>query len=530
MRHILIGGAWPYANSPLHIGHIASLLPGDVLARYFRLNGDRVVYVSGSDCHGTPVTLHARREGRTSREISDEYHLEFEHTFRELGFSYDLYSKTSHPQHIQFVHSFHKKLYETAFIHEGPATSARCPHCEAYLSDRRVKGFCPSCGARTPGDQCPACGVMLEAESLLDPVCSECGTPVELTPTTQLFLRMDELSPRLRAYVDAHPEWRRSVRTLTTRFLDEGLGDRALTRDMDWGISVPRAGFDDKRIFLWAENVLGYLSASQKVCEANYWDFDALWHGEQTRHYYVHGRTNIPYHTLILPGLLMAEGEGWHLPDVHVASEHMTYQGRTISGQGDHPVINANKLLERWPADLIRYYFLSCGVDKKDTDFDESDLVERCNRDLAGVCGNFIQRTLAFVARYLDGEMPFADIDPGLEKRVTQTFESVARKLEAAQTRPALEEVLELARLGNRYYDIREPWKTRLSHPGQCLATLANCLYLCANLCVLLMPFFPQAAQTLAGYLHMEDPAWKPQPLPAGLIGETQPLFPRISR
>ena len=248
-----------------------------------------------------------------------------------------------------------------------------------------------------------ACGVMLEAESLLDPVCSECGSPVELTPTTQLFLRMDELAPRLRAYVDAHPEWRRSVRTLTTRFLDEGLGDRALTRDMDWGISVPRVGFDDKRIFLWAENVLGYLSASQKVCEANYWDFDALWQGEESRHYYVHGRNNIPYHTFFLPSLLMAQGEGWHLPDVHVASEHMTYQGRTISGQGDHPVINANKLLERWPADLIRYYFLSCGVDKKDTDFDEADLVERCNRDLAGVCGNFIQRTLAFVARYLEG-------------------------------------------------------------------------------------------------------------------------------
>ncbi|MBR6747585.1 MAG: methionine--tRNA ligase [Clostridia bacterium] len=525
MRHILIGGAWPYAAGPLHIGHIASLLPGDVLARYFRAAGDWVIYVSGTDCHGTAVTLRARHEARTSREVSDDFHQAFDSTFRALGFSFDLYSKTSHPQHIRYVQDFHKKLYDSEFVYERETAALRCSNCEAFLSDREVKGFCPSCGAPATGEQCPACGRILEAEALINPVCAACGTAVEKTCSPQLFLNMHRLTPRLRAWHEAHPPRRRSVQELTARLLDDSPADCALTRQLDWGIPVPREGFDDRRIFVWAENVLGYYSAARKVCDAYLWDPDDFFTPD-ARHYLVHGRANVPYHTLLLPALLLAQDDNAHLPDVIAASAHMLYDGKTVSGRDGDPAVTADALLADFPADVIRYYFLSCGVEKKDTLFSRAELAAD-GRELADVYGNFVHRTLAFISRYFGGEMPFADIEPALEKRVADTYAAVAGKLEEARVRSALEDVMNLARLANRYFDARQPWKTRLSHPGQCLSTLAGCLWLCANLCVLFSPFLPDSSRRLADTLGISSISWHLQPLPTGTIRDCEPLFPR---
>lgn len=247
MQNILIGGAWPYANGPLHIGHIASLLPGDVLARYFRARGDCVYYVSGSDCHGTPITIRARQEGRTPQEVSDQYHAEFCEVFDKLGFSYDRYGKTSSEEHKRFVRDFHKALYQSELIYEREAPQAVCPHC-GVLTDRLVVGACPFCGEAARGDQCDACGAVLEAEQLQAAHCAQCGAAIEFRQSKQLYLALTKLLPELTALLESHPGWRKNAIAFTRRYLDEGLRDRAITRDLDWGIDVPKAGYEHKKI------------------------------------------------------------------------------------------------------------------------------------------------------------------------------------------------------------------------------------------------------------------------------------------
>lgn len=308
MNNIIIGGAWPYANGSLHIGHIAALLPGDVLARYFRLKGDRVFYVSGSDCYGTPITIRAKQEKKSPEEISEHYHNEFCDVFRKLGFSYDLYTKTTDEKHKAFVTDFHKKLYKSKYVEEKNVKQAYCPACQQVLTDRLVVGTCPVCGKPARGDQCDACGEIFDADSLINAKCSECDTPVVFKETTQIFLLISKLNDELNGFLNSHPYWRKNAVAFTKRYIDEGLRDRAITRDLNWGIDVPKEGFENKKIYIWAENVLGYLSATSVLCEERNLDFKEVY-GESSRHYYVHGKDNIPFHTIILPSLLLAHGE-----------------------------------------------------------------------------------------------------------------------------------------------------------------------------------------------------------------------------
>ena len=321
MKHIVIGGAWPYANGSLHIGHLAALLPGDVLARYWRAKGASVFYVSGSDCHGTPITIRAKQEGRTPAQISEHYHAEFCQVFEKLGFSYDLYTKTSSPEHIAFVQDFHRKLYQSPLIEERTVQQAFCPTCQKVLTDRLIVGTCPSCGAPTRGDQCEACGVVLDADTIIDARCADCGTALTFGETRQLFLRISALEPELTNLLH-RSYWRKNAVAFTKRYIDEGLHNRAITRDLDWGIDVPAEAlsspedYDHKKIYIWAENVLGYLSATAALCAARGIDFGEVYGAvADARHYYIHGKDNIPFHTIILPALLLAHGDGFHLPD-----------------------------------------------------------------------------------------------------------------------------------------------------------------------------------------------------------------------
>ncbi len=280
MKNILIAGAWPYANGSLHIGHVAGLLAGDVLARYHRAKGDRVCYVSGSDCHGTPVALRAKREGLTPWEVSDRFHEEFSRCFQWLGFGYDLYSKTSSEEHIRFVQEFHEKLYGSPYVYEKEVPQAYCEGCKSFLADRFVTGKCPVCGEAARGDQCDACGEVLEPEQLIEPVCAVCGERISFRNTRHLYIAISKLEKELKAYVESHENWRKNAVALSKRYIEEGLRDRALTRDLDWGIDVPRKGYEDKKIYIWAENVLGYLSLSRLVAKERGWDFKELW-GEE---------------------------------------------------------------------------------------------------------------------------------------------------------------------------------------------------------------------------------------------------------
>lgn len=356
MKNILVAGAWPYANGSLHIGHIGSLLPGDVLARYHRAKGDSVCYVSGSDCHGTPVAVRARKEGRTPEEISNFYHKEFEECFQWLGFSYNLYSKTSSEEHIRFVKEFHEKLYQSPYVYEKEVPQAYCEHCRSFLADRFVVGKCPVCGEDTRGDQCDACGEVLEPEQLKEPVCTICGDKIAFRASKHLYIAISKLKKELQEFVGSHENWRKNAIAVSNRYIEEGLRDRALTRDLDWGIDVPLKGYEDKKIYIWAENVLGYLSLSKIAAKEQGKDFKELW-GPQARHYYVHGKDNIPFHTIILPALLLAEGGGWHLPDDIVSGEYLTLEGKKISTSRNYAVW-IKDLAGRYDPDSLRYYLI----------------------------------------------------------------------------------------------------------------------------------------------------------------------------
>ncbi len=528
MRNILIGGAWPYANGSLHIGHIAALLPGDVLARYHRAIGDNVYFVSGSDCHGTPVAIRAKKENKTPGEISDFYHEEFAECFKKLGFSYDVYTKTSAPAHKNFVKEFHRKLYESGYVYEKETPQAYCESCGTFLADRYVSGKCPECGKDTRGDQCDFCGAVLEPETLAEPVCAVCGKPVSFKNSRHLYIAVTRLRRELKELVDNHPEWRKNAVIFTNRYIDEGLKDRALTRDLEWGIEVPKEGYEKKTIYIWAENVLGYLSASWEAAGKRGGDFRELW-GKDAKHYYVHGKDNIPFHTIILPALLLASGENWHLPDRIVSSEYLTLEGRKISTSRNY-AIWVRDLLKNYEADSIRYFFLANGPEKKDTDFSWREYVNSHNGELLGAYGNFVNRSLLFIQKYCGGIVPRGVEDSDLNGRTEKLFGSVGRQIENGAFRDAIDEIFAFVRSANRFFDTQQPWITRNTDKRACDNTLYQCVQIIANLAVLLQPFLPFSSEKVRGWLRLSS-KWERQSIPTGFqLPEVEILFQRIDK
>ena len=528
MKNILVGGAWPYANGSLHIGHIAGLLPGDVLARYHRAIGDNVYFVSGSDCHGTPVAIRAKKEGKTPKEISDFYHEEFKECFEKLGFSYDVYTKTSSDEHKEFVRNFHKKLYGSKYVYEKEVPQAYCEECNEFLADRFVIGRCPECGEDARGDQCDACGTVLEPENLLEPVCAVCGRPISFRLSKHLYIAISKLEKELQALVDSHPEWRKNATAFTNRYISEGLRDRALTRDLNWGISVPKEGYEAKTIYIWAENVLGYLSASKVAAENRNDDFETLW-GENAKHYYVHGKDNIPFHSIILPALLIGNDAKWHLPDQIVSSEYLTLEGRKISTSKNY-AIWVKDLLQRYNADSIRYYFLANGPEKKDADFSWREYVHSHNGELLGAYGNFINRSLSFIHKYWNGVVPEGRYDTKLNQQIDDLYTLVGKLIEKGSFKDAVNEIFEFIRGANKFFDTEQPWITRETDELACKNTLFQCVQIIANLAVLLYPFLPFSSEKVCNWLNISD-KWIRQSVSAGYqLPQIGILFQRIDK
>lgn len=528
MNKVLIGGAWPYANGSLHIGHIAGLLPGDVLARYHRAIGDDVYFVSGSDCHGTPVAIRAKQENRTPREISDFYHEEFTECFRALGFSYEEYTKTSAEEHKAFIKEFHGKLYESEYVYEKEVPQAYCTCCDTFLADRFVLGKCPKCGEDTRGDQCDACGTVLESENLLEPICAVCKNKITFKPSKHLYIAISKLEKELRALVDENKGWRKNAVAFTNRYIEEGLRDRALTRDLDWGIDVPKEGYEEKSIYIWAENVLGYLSASKVAAERKGTSFAELW-GKDAKHYYVHGKDNIPFHTIILPALLLANGDGWHLPDQIVSSEYLTLEGKKISTSKNY-AIWIKDLIGKYEPDSIRYFFIANGPEKKDADFSWREYINSHNGELLGAYGNFVNRSLAFISKYWDGVVPQGTLNQETEQKIAALYGRVGKQIEDGAFKDALDEIFEFIRSANKFFDSEQPWITRTTDEVKCQDTLYQCVQIIANLSVLLAPFLPFSSEKVSKWLSIEL-NWAQKSVPAGFkLPEVEILFQRIDK
>lgn len=527
--NVLIGGAWPYANGSLHIGHIAALLPGDVLARYFRLKGDTVFFVSGSDCHGTPVTIRAKQENKTPQEISDYYHNEFCDCFNRLGFTYDLYGKTSSKEHKSFVTDFHRKLYDGGYVYEKSTPQAYCQKCRQFLPDRFVHGLCPNCREGTRGDQCEACGSVLEPENLIHAQCSICGEPPEFKPSTHLFLAVTRLKEQLERYIESHGEWRKNACEMSKRYLREGLRDRSLTRDLDWGIDVPKEGFEGKKIYIWAENVLGYVSDCYTLCKGQSIDFAEFW--DSCRHYYVHGKDNIPFHTIILPSLLLGRTDiKLKLPDDIVSSEYLTLEGKKISTSGNW-AIWIKDIICSYNADSIRYFLIANGPEKRDTDFTWREFINSHNGELLGAYGNFVNRSLVFIQKFFEGEVPDANCNSAFLHSLASIYKDAGKLIEDTNFKEALETIFAFIRTANKYFDEEQPWITVKSDVEKCKQTLNTCIQIIANLSILLDPFLPFSSAKVRSMLKIENASWNPIEVSSGTkLNDVGILFERLDK
>lgn len=449
--NIFIGGAWPYANGALHIGHIAALLPGDVIARYYRAKGEKVLYVSGSDCHGTPIAIRAKTEGVEPKEITNRYHEEFKNCFEKLGFSYDYYGRTDDEYHKKEVQEFIRNLYDKGFIYEKEVDQIYCEHCKQFLPDRYVEGACPKCGSIARGDQCDNCGALLDPLELSERKCKLCSREPSIKATKQLYFALSKFEEVLTGNLDESKEnWRINAINNTERYLREGLRDRAISRDLSLGIDVPIEGYEDKKIYVWIDAVLGYLTQSKKWSDENHKEWEGFW-SKDAKAYYIHGKDNIPFHSIILPALI--HGLGYEkLPDSIISSEYLSLEGKKISTSNNWALWIPD-LIDKYNSDALRYFFLVNGPEKRDTDFSWREFVNSNNGELLGAYGNLVNRTLVFAKKYFNGVIPEGRVDEKINCRIKELFNVVGSNIENGNLKNALEGIFEFIRSINKYFD-----------------------------------------------------------------------------
>ncbi|WP_019637751.1 methionine--tRNA ligase [Paenibacillus fonticola] len=529
MAKIFIGGAWPYANGSLHLGRLASLLPGDVLARYFRAKGDDVLYVSGSDCHGTPVAVQAMQEGVSPGDIADRFHLEFVECFNRLGFTYDLYTRTDQEFHHRVVQDVFLKLLENGHLYKKTILQTYCEVDQRFLPDRYVEGDCPVCGHRARGDQCDFCSTLLDPADLSEKTCKICGNPPVERPTEHYYLALSQFQAELTQYAEQAQGWKENAVQLTRRYLEEGLQDRAATRDLTWGVEVPVEGFDDKKIYVWVEAVSGYLSASKQWASQTGGSWESFWLDEEKdlTAYYVHGKDNIPFHTLIWPALLLGVG-GLHLPDRVISCEYMTLEGKKFSTSRNWAVWVPD-ILKRYQPDSIRYFLIANGPEKRDTDFSWREFIHSHNGELLGAFGNLVNRTLAFIDKSFEGYVPLGEFSEEWTRSTEDIYRDAGALIEEGRLKEAIELIFTYVRQANKYFDEQKPWVQIKENREACGLTLHSCVQIIANLANLLEPFIPFSCEKIRTFLTLERPNWQLIFVPAGLqIHKYELLFERI--
>ena len=509
-ERILVAVAWPYANGPLHLGHIAGCyLAADVFARYHRLKGNQVLMVSGSDSHGTPITVRADQEGVTPQEILDRYHAQFLETWNQLGISFDLFTTTHTENHQAIVQDIFRVLQEQGYIYPEVMLLAYCSQCDRFLPDRYVEGICPLCSHdQARGDQCDSCGRTLDSKDLVMPRCALCGTTPEFRESEHLFLKLSAFQQPLLEWVRQQSHWRPNVLNFTRRFLEDGLKDRAITRNLTWGIPVPMEGYDDKRIYVWFEAVIGYLSAAvewaQQVGSPDKWqDF---WKDPDTKSYYFIGKDNIPFHSIIWPAMLMGYG-GLNLPYDVPANEFLSLESRKFSTSQNWAVWVPD-YLSRYDPDPLRYLLSINMPESGDSDFSWGEFVRRNNDELVATYGNLVHRVLSFTYRNFDGKIPvpgpLTDLDNELLATAREAVDGVDRSLYNCRFKAAISQAFSLAQQTNRYLDSTAPWKSIKTSRQDAATSLWVSLAAINCLKMVLYPFLPFSAQRLHEFLGFD--------------------------
>ncbi len=550
MVRYMVTSALPYANGPIHAGHLAgAYLPADIFVRYLRLKGEEVLFVCGTDEHGTPITFRALKEGRSPREIVDEFHEHIKTTFERAKISFDYFGRTELPVHYRVSQDFFLKALENGHLVKKVSKQAYCEHDKMFLPDRYVIGTCPYCGAENQrGDQCEVCGHPLTPEILINPRCSICGNPVTFKDSAHYYFKMEDFQERLREWVESQEHWKPNVRNTVLSWIKEGLEERAITRDLDWGIPVPLDDEDmkGKVLYVWFEAPIGYISNTiehlKRKGRENEWKKFWLNLDGQTKVIHFIGKDNVPFHAIFWPAFLMAYGKyrdgeveaEWLLPHDIPANEYLNLEGRKFSTSRNW-AIWVHEFLDAFPADYLRYYLTAIMPETRDSDFSFEDFKVKINEELVNNLGNFVHRALTFVNRYFDGVVPergeLNDLDRGAFEEIEKAFEETGELISKYRFKDALKRVMELAIFGNRYFDHQRPWKTAKTDRERTATTVNVSLQIVKALGILLEPFLPDASEKIWHLLNLEElKRWEFSEVKAGhRVRKATPMFRKVT-
>ena len=537
-RRILVAVAWPYVNGEPHLGHIAGMnIPADIFARYHRMAGNEVVMVSGSDMHGTPTALKALDEGVEPQVIANRYHTIWSDCLRRMRFSYDLYTHTHTQNHFEVVQDLFMRLYKKGHIYEGTQTLPFSETENIFLTDRLVEGECPFCGwEKARGDQCDSCGRTLDPVDLIKIRSKRDGSTPVFKETNHFFMKLSGFQRELEAWLETRKGWRTNVKNQTLGMLREGLRDRAITRDISWGVPVPIEGYENKRIYVWFEAVSGYLSATVEWAKniGRIEEWKHFWEDESAETYYFQGKDNVPFHTVIWPAILLGAG-GFNLPTDVAANEFLNLGGKFSKSKGN--AIWLKDYLSRYKPEPLRYYLASIMPEYSDSEFTWSGFVSANNNELVATYGNFVNRTLTLIMRNFGGSAPIPDrLEAEDEQCLNQCRESLnkcATSLEARRFREAIKHAMRLAQIGNRYIDKKAPWTEVKNNKSSAASTLLTGLTVVATLRTLFYPWLPESSDRLHKMLGFEgavtDDGWTFKEMkPGARLDRPEPLFDKL--
>lgn len=536
-KRTLITTALPYANGPVHIGHLAGVyVPADIYARYMRLKGEEILFVGGSDEHGVPITIKAKAEGVTPQDIVDRYHTIIKDSFQELGISFDVYGRTTSDTHRRMASDFFRKLYEKGEFIEKTSEQLYDEEAGQFLADRYVTGKCPHCGnERAYGDQCEACGTSLNATDLINPRSAITGNTPVMRATSHWYLPLDKWEPHLRRWIlEQHKEWKPNVYGQCKSWLDLGLQPRAVSRDLDWGIPVPVEGADGKVLYVWFDAPIGYISNTVD-CVGDEWT--RWWKDPETRMLHFIGKDNIVFHCIVFPAMLMADGS-YNLPDNVPANEFLNLEDDKISTSRNWAVW-LHEYLQELPGkqDTLRYVLTANAPETKDNNFTWKDFQTRNNSELVAILGNFINRAVVLVGKYYEGIVPeageYTDFDRDTLAEIDRAINAISENLDSFKFREALREAMNIARAGNKYLADSEPWKLIKTDPERVKTILNVAIQICATIAVVFEPFLPFMSEKLCRMLRLGKLSWdmagKPNLIPSGTaLGQPELLFEKI--
>ena len=542
-KRTLVTSALPYANGPVHIGHLAGVyVPADIYVRYLRLKGEEVLFVGGSDEHGVPVTIRARKEGITTQEVVDRYHELIKSSFEQFGISFDVYSRTTSKTHHQFASDYFRKLYDDGKFIEQTTEQFYDPETQEFLTDRNIRGECPRCHAQGAyGDQCEKCGATLSPDELINPYNAINGNPLTKKATTHWYLPLDQYQQWLEQWIlEEHKEWRPNVYGQCKSWLDGGLKPRAVTRDLDWGIPVPVEGAEGKVLYVWFDAPIGYISNTKELCDAQpekYSKWETWWKDQDTRLIHFIGKDNIVFHCIVFPSMLKADGS-YILPDNVPSNEFLNLEGDKISTSRNWAVW-LNEYLVDFPGkqDVLRYVLTANAPETKDNDFTWADFQARNNNELVAIYGNFVNRALVLTQKYFGGKVPARGVLTDYDQQTIAEFQGVKAQVEELlnnfRFRDAQKEAMNLARIGNKYLADMEPWKLAKTDMVRTATVLNLALQIAANLSIAFEPFLPFSSERLRGMLRLPACDWSTlgsiEHLAEGHeLGEVSLLFEKI--